>query len=222
MRVSNATTIDVSDGDIAHFTCSARGETAPSVSWWHSGRQLTSGDKGVHILFTNCSQGVASSHLFVAVTEDDQRGGYVCKARAQLGKFEQTFTISKGLFGQKVGSLLFDRESRSREEQVLTVALPRVGSISNFSCSITRIITSHRMENLAFNSLLRWNMIMTPILTTYLIHFSFKGWENVLFERGSERVVRKRVAHMLWSHHDRRRQPWTQKSRWHTETIHTS
>ena len=27
-----------------------------------------------------------------------------------------------------------------------------------------------------------------PILTTSLIHFSLKGWENALFERGSERV----------------------------------
>ena len=31
-------------------------------------------------------------------------------------------------------------------------------------------------------------MIIVPILTTSLIHFSLKGWENVLFELGSERV----------------------------------
>ena len=31
-------------------------------------------------------------------------------------------------------------------------------------------------------------MITLPILTTSLIHFSFKGWENVLFELVSERV----------------------------------
>ena len=29
---------------------------------------------------------------------------------------------------------------------------------------------------------------MLPILTTSLIHFSWKGWENVLFELGSEKV----------------------------------
>ena len=42
--------------------------------------------------------------------------------------------------------------------------------------------------NLAFHSLLRWKMTILPILTTSLIHFSLKGWENVLFELGSERV----------------------------------
>ena len=33
-----------------------------------------------------------------------------------------------------------------------------------------------------------WKMILVPVLTTSLIHFSWKGWENVLFELGSERV----------------------------------
>ena len=33
-------------------------------------------------------------------------------------------------------------------------------------------------------------MILVPVLTTSLIHFSWKGWENVLFELGSERVKR--------------------------------
>ena len=31
-------------------------------------------------------------------------------------------------------------------------------------------------------------MIILPILTTSLVHFSLKGWENVLFELGSGRV----------------------------------
>ena len=52
-----------------------------------------------------------------------------------------------------------------------------------------RNITSHSMENLAFHRLLRWNMITLPILTTSLIHFSLKGWENVLFELGRERII---------------------------------
>ena len=30
-------------------------------------------------------------------------------------------------------------------------------------------------------------MTILPILATSLIHFSLKGWENVLFELGSER-----------------------------------
>ena len=53
--------------------------------------------------------------------------------------------------------------------------------ISNFPSSLTRNITSHSMENLAFHTLLRWRMIILQILTTPLIHFSFKGWENVNF-----------------------------------------
>ena len=34
----------------------------------------------------------------------------------------------------------------------------------------------------------RWKMIILPILITSLIHFFLKGWENVLFELGTERV----------------------------------
>ena len=33
-------------------------------------------------------------------------------------------------------------------------------SMSNFSCSLTRKIASHSMENMAFHSSLRWNMIV--------------------------------------------------------------
>ena len=36
-------------------------------------------------------------------------------------------------------------------------------------------------------------MIVLPILITLLIHFTWKGWENVLFELGS-----KRVDAILW------------------------
>ena len=45
---------------------------------------------------------------------------------------------------------------------ILTLSLPRM---SNFACSLTRKITSHSMENLAFHSLLIWKMII-------LYHFS--------------------------------------------------
>ena len=65
-------------------------------------------------------------------------------------------------------------------------------SISNFPCSLTSNITSHSMENLAFHSLLRWKMIVLPILTTSLIHFFERWWENVLFELGTERIKRTR------------------------------
>ena len=59
-------------------------------------------------------------------------------------------------------------------------------SISNFPCSLTRNITSHSMENLAFHSLLIWQMIIVPILTTSLVQFSIEGRENVLFELGNK------------------------------------
>ena len=60
--------------------------------------------------------------------------------------------------------------------------------MSNFPCSLTRNITLHTMENLAFHSLLRWNIIVLPILTTSLVHLSLKGWENVFHKHGNERV----------------------------------
>ena len=53
----------------------------------------------------------------------------------------------------------------------LTLSLPRVINFK-FPCSLTRNITSHSMKNLAFHSLLRWEMIILPILTTSFIHFS--------------------------------------------------
>ena len=46
--------------------------------------------------------------------------------------------------------------------------------MSNFSCSLTRNITSHSKENLAFHTLLRWKMIIIQILATPLMHFPFK------------------------------------------------
>ena len=54
--------------------------------------------------------------------------------------------------------------------------------MSNYPCSLTRNMTSHIIKNLAFHSLLRWKMIILPILTTSLIHFSLKSWKNILFD----------------------------------------
>ena len=47
-------------------------------------------------------------------------------------------------------------------------------SISSFACGLTRNITSHSMKNLASHSILRWEMIILPILTTSLTHFLFE------------------------------------------------
>ena len=68
--------------------------------------------------------------------------------------------------------------------------------MSNFPCSIPRNIASHSMKNMAFHSLLRWKMILLPILTTSLMHFYLQGLENVLFELRSERIKDK--LHFLW------------------------
>ena len=64
-------------------------------------------------------------------------------------------------------------------------------SVYNFKLplSLTRDITSDSMENLVFHSLLRWGVIL-PILTTSLIHFYLRSWENALFEPESERVIK--------------------------------
>ena len=57
-----------------------------------------------------------------------------------------------------------------------TLSLPRAINFKfPLHCSLTR-------------NILRWKMIMLPILTTSFIHFSLEGWENVLFELGSDRV----------------------------------
>ena len=68
-------------------------------------------------------------------------------------------------------------------------SLPRVINVK-FPCSLTRNITSHRMESLAFHSLLRWKMIILyyQFSLTHLYLFSLNGWKNVLFELGSQRV----------------------------------
>ena len=63
----------------------------------------------------------------------------------------------------------------------LNLSLPKVSNFK-FPLQPHPKITSHGMKNLAFHSLLRWKMIVIPIIRTSLIHFSIKGWENVLFE----------------------------------------
>ena len=45
------------------------------------------------------------------------------------------------------------------------------------------------MENLAFDSLLRWKIIILPILITSHTHFSVKGWENVLMNLGVNGIM---------------------------------
>ena len=68
-----------------------------------------------------------------------------------------------------------DAMNTNRIERSSSDSLPLYSqkwSISHFPCSLTRIITSQSMKSLAFHSLLRWKMIILPILTTSLIHLS--------------------------------------------------
>ena len=62
----------------------------------------------------------------------------------------------------------------------LSLSLPRVISVKFLGQPHQKHITQS-MENVAFHRLLRWKMIILPILTTSLIHFSLKSWENLLF-----------------------------------------
>ena len=65
---------------------------------------------------------------------------------------------------------------------------PSLLRANNFKlpCSLTRNITWHSMNNLAFHSSFRWKMIILPILSTSRIHSLFGRLG--LFELRSERV----------------------------------
>ena len=73
---------------------------------------------------------------------------------------------------KRTAHLLWARHLGSAQLLLLDPFAPQEWSSSNFSCSLSRNITSHSMENVAFPSLLRWKMIILPILTTLLIHLS--------------------------------------------------
>ena len=75
-------------------------------------------------------------------------------------------------------------------------------SIWNFPRSLIRNTTSHSMKNLAFHSLLRWNMITTKShYLTYTFLFKSLGecengnWENVLFELRRGKSVSRRILY---------------------------
>ena len=74
------------------------------------------------------------------------------------------------------------------ERPSLQVFRPQKWSMSNFPCSLTRNITSHSMENLAFHSLLRWGWLYYQFSPTCLYISLYESWENVLFELGIKRA----------------------------------
>ena len=69
---------------------------------------------------------------------------------------------------------------RHRYNLLAPRSLPRVINIK-FPLQPHQKYYITRYEGLDFHGLLRWKMIMLPILTTSLLHLSLKGWENVLF-----------------------------------------
>ena len=79
----------------------------------------------------------------------------------------------------------------------LTLSLPRVINFK-FPLQPHQNILSHSMKNLAFHSLLRWKMITLPILTSSLIDFSLKGWENILFGLSFVPQVKSSVDYWTW------------------------
>ena len=67
---------------------------------------------------------------------------------------------------------------------------------------------SHSMKDLAFrsNTWMKYDYT-TKIITTSLTNFLFRGWENVLFERRSEKLVAKAEFLLLLAI------PWSQFSK---------
>ena len=61
-------------------------------------------------------------------------------------------------------------------------------STSKFPCNLSRSITSHSMENLAFHSFTKMKDDYTSNSHNLTYTFPLKGCENVPFELGSERV----------------------------------
>ena len=85
---------------------------------------------------------------------------------------------------RKFGVMLDDREYcyvRHRGNTLFFRAVPRMINIE-FPTAASPEIQRHTVwRTWLFHSLLRSKMIILPNVTTSLIHFVLKGWENVLF-----------------------------------------
>lgn len=90
--VSNGTSVSTKDDDIAHFTCTSRGEPRPLLRWERNGATVKDSDEGVAIL-SKSNASLEESHLFIAVTGSGRRGNYICVATNEEGVAKQSFTI---------------------------------------------------------------------------------------------------------------------------------
>ncbi|XP_078364972.1 uncharacterized protein LOC144649356 [Oculina patagonica] len=92
IRTSTPTVLNTKDGEIAHFTCTSRGHSLPSVTWEKGETKL--GDDNPGVVIISWKNGTTmESHLLVAVTCDDRRGNYTCVASSEDGEKRQKFVI---------------------------------------------------------------------------------------------------------------------------------
>lgn len=92
IKTNKATVQNTEDGEIAHFTCTSRGQSLPSVTWEKGETKLGDGSPGVVIISWNNGT-ITESHLLVAVTSSERRGDYTCVASNLDGEARQTFVI---------------------------------------------------------------------------------------------------------------------------------
>lgn len=92
--LNNGTYLDIKDDDIAHFTCTSRGEPRPLVRWEKEGVTVKDKDEGIAIL-SKSNDNVEESHLFIAVSGNERRGKYICVASNEEGVAKQSFNIRR-------------------------------------------------------------------------------------------------------------------------------
>lgn len=92
--LNKGTSLDTEDDDIAHFTCTSRGEPRPLVRWEKEGVTVKDKDEGIAIL-SKSNDSTEESHLFVAVSGNERRGEYVCVVSNEEGVAKQSFNIKR-------------------------------------------------------------------------------------------------------------------------------
>lgn len=92
--LNNGTSLDIKDDDIAHFTCTSRGEPRPLVRWEREGIAVKDKDEGIAIL-SKSNDSIEESHLFIAVSGNGRRGKYICVASNDEGVAKQSFNIKR-------------------------------------------------------------------------------------------------------------------------------
>ena len=99
-----------------------------------------------------------------------------------------------------------------------------------FPCSLTRNIITQSMKNLVFHSLLRWKIVILPILTTSYIHFLLRKVGRMYFlNLGVRGLSNLHVWSRSWSPlsvHSRKLRPISRECDWKSvfgdQTFHFS